>query len=114
MYLQSVVVAVQQFAVVAVEVHAAAQTVAEHLAVGACAAPRPIAVAEGFEAVLPHVPEFIPVDVALMEVGTDRRAARNGAVDTSGSMLPGFYRNSGTSGRRYWSELSPRTVQTAL
>lgn len=37
MYLQSVVVAVQQFAVVAVEVHAAAQTVAEHLAVGACA-----------------------------------------------------------------------------
>ena len=37
-----------------------------------------------------------------------------GKLLSNNLMLPGFYRNSGTSGRRYWSELSPRTVQTAL
>ena len=33
---------------------------------------------------------------------------------TSGSMLPGFHRNSRSSGRRYWSELSSGSFQTAL
>ena len=73
--------AIEQPAVVAVQVHTAAEAIAEHLAGGAFAAPRPLAVAEGFEAVLPHVPEPIAVDIALVEIGTDRRAARNGAVD---------------------------------
>ena len=75
------IVAIEHPAVVAVQVHTAAEAVAEHLAGGAFAAPRPLAVAKGFEAVLPHVPEFVAVDIALVEIGTDRRAARNGAVD---------------------------------
>ena len=33
---------------------------------------------------------------------------------TSGSMLPGLHRNSRSSGRRYWSELSSGSFQTAL
>lgn len=75
------VVAVEQFAVVASQVHAAALTVAEHTAIGTFAPARPFAVAERPEAVLPHVPELIPVDVSLMIVGADRRAPRNGPVD---------------------------------
>ena len=79
---QPLVVAVEQLAVIAVQVHAAAQAVAEHPAVGTRTPPRPLAVAEGLETVLPHIPEVVAVDVALVEVGADRRAARNGAVDT--------------------------------
>ena len=77
--------AVEQFAVVAPQVHAAALAVSEHRAIGAFAPARPFAVAERLEAVLPHVPEPIPVDVSLMVVGADRRAPRNGPVDTDRS-----------------------------
>ena len=76
---QPAVVAVEQFAVVAPQVHAAALAVAEHRAIGAFAPARPFAVAERLEAVLPHVPEPIPVDVSLMVVGADRRARDNRA-----------------------------------
>ena len=78
--LQLAVVAVEQLAPLAAKMHAAALAVAEHVAGGACAAPRPFAVAERFEAVQPHLPEPVAVDVALVVVGPDRGAARNRAV----------------------------------
>ena len=49
----------------------------EHPAVGAWPLPGPFTVAEGLETILPHLPEVIPVDIYLMIVGTDRRAARD-------------------------------------
>ena len=75
---------IQQIAVVVVQVHPAAEAIAEHFAVGAFAALRPVAFAERLEAVLPHVPEFVAVNIALVEVGPDGGAARNRPVDPDG------------------------------
>ena len=76
------VVADEQVFVIVVEVHTIALAVLPHLAVGALALLRPRAVAELLEAVLPHIPEVIPIDIALREVGAYRGAARNIAIHT--------------------------------
>ena len=64
------VVADEQVFVIVVEVHTVALAVLPHLAVGALALLRPRAVAELLEAVLPHIPEVILVDIALREIST--------------------------------------------
>ena len=56
------VMTVEQIAFVVVQMHAAAQTVAEHFAVGALPLAGPLAVAEGSETVLPHLPEPVAID----------------------------------------------------
>ena len=69
----------QQASVAVVQVHAPAQAVAEHRAVGAVVPAGPFPLAERDEAVLPHLPEVVAVDVALIIIRTDRGAARDGA-----------------------------------
>ena len=81
------VVAEEQLAVVVVEVHAAALAVAPHLAAGAGVFVRPLAVAVRLEAVLPHLPEVVAVDVALVEIAAYACAARYGAVGEYGGHL---------------------------
>ena len=68
--------------VIVVEMHAVTLAVLPHLAVGALALLRPCAVAELLEAVLPHIPEVVFVDIALREVGAHRGAARDVAINT--------------------------------
>lgn len=72
----------KQISIIVVEVHTVALAILPHLALGALALTRPIAVTELLEAVLPHIPKVVAVDVALREVGTYTRAARNIAIDT--------------------------------
>ena len=63
-------------------VHSAAQAAIEDLAVAALTATRPIALAEGLEAVMPHFEEVVLVDVALPEgLAVDVGAGADGAVD---------------------------------
>ena len=76
------VVAEEQVLVIVVEVHTVALAVLPHLAVGALALLRPCAIAELLEAVLPHIPEVVFVDVTLREVGAHRGTARDVAIDT--------------------------------
>lgn len=50
----------------------------------------PFAVAELVEAILPHVPETVPVNIPLMEIGPDGGTARNRPVHPDrGSRNPG-------------------------
>ena len=67
-------------AVAVAEVEAVAEAIAPHLAVGTLPGLHPFPVAIDLELVLPHVPKAVLVDVALMVVGTDAEAARDGAV----------------------------------
>ena len=69
-----------EFAIIVVEMQPIALAVAVHLTVGALALLGPLAVAIGFKAVLPHLPEVVLVDVALMQIATDAGASRNGTV----------------------------------
>ena len=78
---QPMVMTIEQRAVVVVQVHAAAQTVAEHLTVGTLSLTRPLAVAEGLEAILPHLPEAVAVDIPLVVVRPDGRTPRNIPID---------------------------------
>ena len=68
LFRQPFVVAHQQLFVVAVQVHAVAQTVAEEAAIGAFAAAGPFAVAELPEPVRPHLPEVVAIDVSLYSI----------------------------------------------
>lgn len=79
------VVAGEQVAVVVVEVEAGAFAVAPHLARGALVLLGPAAVAHHLEAVLPHVPEIVLVDIALVHVAAHGGAAADGAVATDAS-----------------------------
>ena len=79
---QSVVVAGQQVAVVVVEVEAGAFAVAPHLAVFALAFAGPTAVAHQLEAVLPDIPEVVPVNVSLVHVAAYRGASTDATVAT--------------------------------
>ena len=60
--------------------HAPTLAVAEHLAVATLALFHPLAVAIRFEAILPHIPEILLVDVALVVLATDAGACRNIAI----------------------------------
>lgn len=74
----------EQATVTIVQVHAVALAVAEEGTVGTKAGLCPTAVAEGLEAVLPHVHEVIVVDVTLVVVGTDAGTGGDGAVRQDG------------------------------
>lgn len=76
------VVAGEQVAVVVVEVEAGAFAVAPDFAVFAFAFLGPAAVAHHMEAVLPHIPEIVLVDIALVHVAAHGGAAADGAVAT--------------------------------
>ena len=67
-------------ALVVVEVEAVAFAVAPHFAVGTLPLACPAAVAVGLEAVFPHVPQVVAVDVALVHVAADAGAAGDGSV----------------------------------
>ena len=69
-----------QFPVAIAKVHTVAQAIAPHLAVGALAGLHPLMVAVDLELVLPHVPETVLIDVALVIVAADAEAARDGSV----------------------------------
>ena len=62
---QTLVIAVEQFVVVVVEVHAVALAEVPHLTLRALALASPRAVAKGFEAVLPHIPNVVLIDISL-------------------------------------------------
>ena len=67
--------------VVVVEVHTITLAVAPHLALLASPLMRPLAVAERLKAVLPHLPEVVFIDIALVEASADTRTARNSTID---------------------------------
>ena len=77
--------AIEQIAVAVVEMHAAAEAITEHAAIGALPATGPLAVAERLEPLLPHLPEPVAVDIALVEIGPDGSTPRDGPVDADGS-----------------------------
>ena len=70
----------QQVAIVVIEVQAGAFAVAPHLAVLTLTFLSPRVVAHHLEAVLPHLPEVVFVDIALVHVAAHRGAAANGTV----------------------------------
>lgn len=72
--------AAEQLLIVVVEVQAAAFAVAVYLAMGTLALAGPGAVAHLLEAVLPHIPDVVAIDVALREIATDTGAARDIAI----------------------------------
>ena len=63
--------------------HTAALAVLPHLAVGALSLLCPFAVAKPLEAVLPHIPEAITIDISLRKVGSHTCAARDIAIHTN-------------------------------
>ena len=77
---QLVIVAVEQIVIVVVEVHAVALAELPHLALGALALAGPLAVAELAKTILPHLPQVVAVDVALVEPCTNARTTTNRAV----------------------------------
>ena len=62
------------------EMHAVAETIAPHLAMGAVACFHPFTVTILFKSVLPDIPEAVLVYVSLMVVAANTQAARDGAV----------------------------------
>ena len=72
-------------AVFAAEVHTVSFAERENLAVLAWFdVPHPRAVAVGLEAIFPHLPERIPIDVPLIVFAADGGAGRDRAVDEDG------------------------------
>ena len=72
----------EQTPLVVVEVEAGTFAVAPHLARGALVLPGPASVTHHLEAVLPHIPEIVLVDIALVHVAAHGGAAADGAVAT--------------------------------
>ena len=82
--LKSLVVTHQEILIIVVEVHAITFAVLPHFAIGTLALLGPATVAELLEAILPHIPEVILVDITLGEVGSYAGATRDIAIDTNG------------------------------
>ena len=76
------VVANEEVSVVVVEMEAGAFAVAPDFAVFALAFLGPASVTHHLEAVPPHIPEVVAVDVALVHVAADRGTAADGTVAT--------------------------------
>ena len=81
------VVAGEQVAVIVVEVQAGAFAVTPDFTVFTLAFLGPRAVAHHLEAILPHLPEVILVDVALAHVATHRGTAADAAIATDAGHL---------------------------
>jgi hypothetical protein len=73
-------VADQEFALVISQVHAVSFAIAVHLAIGTNVLLHPLAMAVSLEAVVPHLPEAVFVDISLIIVGTDARTTRDASV----------------------------------
>ena len=69
------------------EVHAVAEAIAPHLAVGTLAGLHPFPVTIHLKLVLPNIPKVVLIDISLMVVGTDAEASRNGAVGQDGGHI---------------------------
>ena len=69
------ILAYLEFAVAVAEVEAVAEAVAPHLAVGALVGLHPFAVSIDLEFVLPHLPETVLIDVALVVIAAYAEAA---------------------------------------
>ena len=82
LFLQALVMADEQMAVVVVEVEAGALAVAPHLAVLALVFLGPGTVAHHLELAVPYLPEVILIDIALIHVAAHRGTAANGTVAT--------------------------------
>ena len=82
--LQPLQMAEEEVTVAVVQVHTVALAVAEEGTVGTHTFFHPATIAEGLEAVLPHVHEVVAVDIALMVVGTDAGAGGYRAVRQNG------------------------------
>ena len=67
------------------QVHCAAETVLEHLAVGALACLHPRTVTEELETIFPHIEEVVLINVALHEAAVDVRTSGDGAIDEDGA-----------------------------
>ena len=70
----------EQVAVVVVEMETGALAVTPYLAALALTLLGPTAVAHHLKAVLPHIPEVVAVDIALVHVAAHRGAAADAAV----------------------------------
>ena len=69
-----------QALVLVVEVHTVAVAVAPCFTLCASAFSRPTAVAVTLKAGVPYLPKVVLVDISLVKVGSNTRAARDGAV----------------------------------
>ena len=72
--------AAEQVSIVVVEMQPAAFAIAPHLARGTLVLLSPTAVAHHLEAVLPHLPKIVAIDIALVHVATHRCASAYGTV----------------------------------
>ena len=75
-----IVLAHLQFSFAVTQMHSIALAIAPHLAFRALVGLHPFSVAVNLELVLPHVPETVLVDIALMVVAANAETARDGAV----------------------------------
>ena len=88
MLLEHLVVAIHQLPLVVTKVHAATLAELPHLAILALILLGPLTVAELLEAVLPHIPELVPIYIALSVVGSHACASRDIAIDTYRGYIP--------------------------
>lgn len=70
----------KQVAVIVVQMHTVPFAVTKHLAAGTFSATRPLTVAIRTKSVLPNIDKPVFVNIALMEIGTNARTARNRTV----------------------------------
>lgn len=62
-----------EFPVSVAKVHSAAAAKAEHVAIRTLALFSPATVPELFETIVPYLHEIVPIDIALIEIGTNAR-----------------------------------------
>ena len=70
-------VAEEQLALLVTEMHTATLAIAEEVTLGTLLLAHPLPITIRLEALVPHLPEAILVDIALMIVGTDACARRD-------------------------------------
>ena len=69
-----------EIATAVAQVEAIALTVTKHVALGTLSTTHPFTVAILLEAILPHIPEAIMIDIALIVVATNAQAPRDGTI----------------------------------
>ena len=69
-----------QFSFAIAQMHAVAEAVSPHLAVGTLVSLHPFAIAIDIKSILPDIPKTILIDVSLMIVIANAKATRNRSI----------------------------------
>ena len=85
LFKQSAIVAEHQILIIIVEMHSVTLAVLPHCAVGTLTLASPLPIAELCEAILPHIPEIVVIDIALSKVCADTCATRDISIHTNRS-----------------------------